>query len=72
MKQFTKNEILDIFLNDKGYVNKHRVTKTYLNKNSDLKEYIENIYPDSPIIMEKLYRIKNDIFVHPVCKCGCG
>ena len=72
MKEFTKNEILSIFLKDDGYVNKHRVTKTYLNKNPELKEYLENIYPDSPTIMEKLYRIKYDIFEHPVCKCGCG
>ena len=42
-----------------------------LDKNQEIKEYLENLYSDSTSINETIYRYKNHIDVRPTCMfCG--
>ena len=43
-----------------------------MNKHQDIKNYLDELYPDSDSYTEKLYRLYYNISERPKCKCGCG
>lgn len=62
---------LEIFHDKKGRMLSPNNIAIICNKNPELKNWLENRYPDSESFSETIFRIKNGIDRRPVCKiCG--
>ena len=66
----TKEFVKQHFLNQYNKIIAQRCSKSYLVKHN-LYDDLINYYNDSTSINETIYRIVNNIDIHPVCKiCG--
>lgn len=64
----TDKQVVDILVAGKPRINPHY--RQIIDKNKELKEYIENRYDDSLSNFETIYRIWHNIEKRPVCICG--
>lgn len=62
-------EVLNLLITNKEKINSHY--NQIINKNSELKQYLENRFTDSESLNETIYRIWKQIYNRPICPvCG--
>lgn len=64
-------KVIEEFYQGQEKIPRGKLNKTHIDKMLEIKDYLNNRYPDSLSYYETIYRIKNGIEVRPVCKtCG--
>ena len=58
-------EVLQILITDKNKINTHY--KQIINKNNELKIYLENRFNDSESLIETIYRLQHNLINKPKC-----
>ena len=70
MNNITDQYIIDLFFTN-GHINANYNRESWLNKHTDIKEYLDNRFKDSQSTKETLVRILYKIEIRPVCPiCG--
>lgn len=69
--EITDEVILQVCLRENGQIKGAITSNSWMELHSDIKEYLDNRYPDSQSYKETIYRIKKQLHIRPVCTvCG--
>lgn len=63
--------VIEEFYCGQDKIPRGRLNKTHIDKIPEIKEYLDNRYPDSTSYPEIVYRIKNNLETRTVCP-ACG